>query len=577
MAREPSSKRIKIRTGGNALDLLDEAYFLLRGNLLDILPLHFLAAIPFALGVLFFCYRFANFHTVDTDIIKWSMLLTFLFCWKMLFEAVLSGKIMEMISGGNNPSSIFKHSGMILLKQSLIQSFSLIIILCLIKHPLVFIVLIPISIFMLPPLIYSTAAICAITPEKDIRHLFKKIVFHIGRDFFQLLLTMLIVLIGTAILTCNIYLILLLTPYLLKMFVGIESQFTLAGNMSVALFFNSTIWSIVFAISWLILDPFCRILFTLRVFYGESSDRGWDIIASLNRIRSGTTKGLVIFLLLTSPLLLTAENSLTSTKPESTAKVSHKQIDKSISETRQNLEFQWRTPKKQIGNTQESWIWKYLSRALEYCGEKLGKVIDYFRDLFKKFFPETSDNSKFNSFLSGSWSILKYLVPVLLIIIIGIIILRKMSKKRKNKLTPLSSIKRRPDLTREDVAADELEEDEWLKLCRELLEQKEFKLALRAFYLGCICALAKRKLLLAARHKTDYEYLNELRRRAHTMPDTIEVFANNIAIFQRVWYGDYPVNRELLEKYMKDSRILLSEDNTENRVNENGEVQVEQN
>ena len=561
------------------MDLLDEAYFLLRGNLLDILPLHFLSAIPFVLGVLFFCYRFANFHAIDTDIIKWSMLLTFLFCWKMFFEAVLSFKIITIISGGSNPVSPFKHSGRTLLKQSLLQSFSLIIILSLIKHPLVFIILIPVSIFMLPPLIYSTAAICAIAPEKGLSYLFKKLAYHVGRDFFQFLLTMLILIVGTIVLTCNIYLALLLTPYLLKMFLGIESQFTLAGNMSIALFFNSTIWSIVLAISYLILDPFCRILFTLRVFYGESNDRGWDIIANLNHIRSGAAKGLIALILLTSPLLLTAETpapSLSTTSKENNIKVNHKQIAKSISETRQNLEFQWRNPKKQIGNPQESWIWKYLSRALEYCGEKLGNLFDYLRDLFRKYFPETSANSKVNSFLSSSWNVLKYLVPALLVIVIAIIILRKVIKRQKSQLKPLSSIKRRPDLTREDVAADELEEDEWLKLSRELLEQKEFKLALRAFYLGCICALAKRKLLLAARYKTDYEYLNELRRRAHTMPETIEVFANNIAIFQRVWYGDYPVSRELLDKYMKDSKILLSEDNTENRVNENGEVQIEQ-
>jgi hypothetical protein len=576
MAQQPSSKKNKIRTGGNALDLLDEAYFLLRGNLLDIMPLHFLSAVPFVLGMLFFCYRFDNFHAVDTDIIKWSMLLTLLFCWKMFFEAVLSGKIMEIVSGGNNPESIFKHPGIVLLKQSLIQAFALIIILCLIKHPLIFMALIPVSIFMLPPLIYSTAAICAVAPGKGIRHLFRKIIFHIGRDFLQLMMIMFIVVIGTAVLTCNIYLALLLAPYLLKMFLGIESQFTLAGNMSIALFFNSTIWSIVIAASWLILDPFCRTLFVLRVFYGESSDRGWDITASLHHIRSNTAKALTIFIMLASPLVVNAGSPPPPAKPEAAAEISHKQIAESISETRGNLEFQWRTPGKQISDTQESWIWKYLSRALEYCGKKLGKLIEYIRDLFKKYFPEAPENKNLKSFLKGSWNILKYLVPVLLVIVISIIILRKALGKQKNKSAPLSSSKRRPDLTREDIAANELEEDEWLKLCRELLDQKEYKLALRAFYLGCICALAKRKLLLAARHKTDYEYLDELRRRAHTMPETIEIFTNNIITFQRVWYGNHSVSRELLDKYIEDSKILLS-DNNSNRVNENGEVQIGQN
>ena len=551
----PGTNKNKI--GGTVFDLLDEAYFSLKENLADILALHLLACVPFLLGIMFFIFRFANYNSTDNDIIKWSLLLTVLFCWKNFIQCLLCGKMMDITARREHPKFSFKNTGMMFFKQTVIQSLGPLLIVFLIGAPWVAWMLVPAAIFMLPALFYTSAIVCAIEPELGFWDFVTKTASYISSNFIKLLGMMLVVIIGTIILCINVTIIILTIPFLLKMFWGIDTQFTLA--LSTDLFFNTTLWSIILALVYLFVDPFCRLLYVLRVFYSESIGKGWDIQSTLHSISSKAAKSVLIFLLLFSTILLKADTADTKAPlPQKKTEVTSKQLENHINETLKQLEFQWRQPK--TAPEEESWIAKYLKLAFKYLGEVIDSIFNFLRDFFKKNVPSDSSEklSGFKLFLMNTWEVLKYLLPSLLIILIAIIIVRRARKHRKDN-NVLTSIARRPDLTKENVVADELEEHEWLKLGRELLDNGEFRLALRAFYLACISALAQRKLLLVRPYKTDYEYLRELRRRAHVLPEIISVFENNVSIFQQIWYGDYPVNRELLDKYVKNSKVLFSE------------------
>jgi hypothetical protein len=99
------------------------------------------------------------------------------------------------------------------------------------------------------------------------------------------------------------------------------------------------------------------------------------------------------------------------------------------------------------------------------------------------------------------------------------------------------------------VRADQLPEDGWTKLGREMLERGEFRLAMRAFYLGSLAHLATRNLINLARFKSNRDYERELRRRAHSFPGLLSVFGDNLAAFEGIWYGMHEVNRELVERF----------------------------
>jgi hypothetical protein len=104
-------------------------------------------------------------------------------------------------------------------------------------------------------------------------------------------------------------------------------------------------------------------------------------------------------------------------------------------------------------------------------------------------------------------------------------------------------------LNDENVVADQLPEDGWLKLARELMERGDLRLALRALYLASLAHLAQREFISVAKFKSNRDYEVELRRRTRALPDLQGAFAENVGIFDRVWYGLHEVSRDVLEHF----------------------------
>jgi hypothetical protein len=107
----------------------------------------------------------------------------------------------------------------------------------------------------------------------------------------------------------------------------------------------------------------------------------------------------------------------------------------------------------------------------------------------------------------------------------------------------------RPDITDENVSADQMPEDEWESLARELLRNGQFRLAMRAFYLASLANLARRNLVRIARYKSNLDYENELRRRGHAISEILPAFGENVAVFERVWYGAHNVSADLVQQF----------------------------
>src|ERR1700733_8371753 len=103
-------------------------------------------------------------------------------------------------------------------------------------------------------------------------------------------------------------------------------------------------------------------------------------------------------------------------------------------------------------------------------------------------------------------------------------IFRAIRNRRKSAIVAAEAIQSAPDLRDENVGADQLPEDGWTKLARELLAKGELRLALRAFYLASLAHLADRNLINLARFKSNRDYERELRWRAHALPALVGVF-----------------------------------------------------
>ena len=99
------------------------------------------------------------------------------------------------------------------------------------------------------------------------------------------------------------------------------------------------------------------------------------------------------------------------------------------------------------------------------------------------------------------------------------------------------------------MGADQLPEDGWLKLAREMVEDGNLRLALRAFYLAGLAHLAAREMISIAVFKSNREYEAELRRRARAQSEVQDAFSQNVAVFDWAWYGLHEVTQDALVQF----------------------------
>ena len=112
------------------------------------------------------------------------------------------------------------------------------------------------------------------------------------------------------------------------------------------------------------------------------------------------------------------------------------------------------------------------------------------------------------------------------------------------------------DLDDENLTADDLPKEQWLVLARELIARQEPRQALRAYYLAILAQLGHHGRLVIARYKSNRDYLAELLRRAHAEPELAELFDRCVSVFERAWYGMYPVTEDQLSDFVaKQERI----------------------
>lgn len=74
------------------------------------------------------------------------------------------------------------------------------------------------------------------------------------------------------------------------------------------------------------------------------------------------------------------------------------------------------------------------------------------------------------------------------------------------------------------------------------LDNKQYKLAIRYFYLKSLKILSERGLIELRNNKTNYQYLTEIKN--NRIADAFRVTTNR---FEWIWYGDFPVDDELMK------------------------------
>jgi hypothetical protein len=361
----------------------------------------------------------------------------------------------------------------------------------------------------------------------------------------------------------NVGMALALLPWLLKILLGVETLFSISKTHLM----NNTFFAVVCSLSYLCLDPLMKASYGLRCFYGESLQTGEDLkveLRSCARPMSIVTLLLAAFLAL-GPSGKALAQSSRPTLAGDAASVSAQQLGSAIERVMRDPEYSWRMPREKppdLGGRHSAFydfldsIMGILKKGWDSVKDGLTKVWSFIEDILSRIFLSLPKLKKPDSHWT-SFSRALILIPLACVVAVLVFLVWRAWKDRSPRIvTTEVCAKPAPDITREDLDAAALPEEDWLNLARELMGKGELRLALRALYLATLACLARQELVTIAKYKSDREYELELQRRSHTHPHLVGIFAENRVLFESAWYGLHEVTRGIMDRFLRNQERI---------------------
>jgi Domain of unknown function (DUF4129) len=546
--KTPAASREK-----NGLELVEEAFYLLRTAPVPVLATYYVGALPFILALLYYVSDMSRSAFAAERLFPASFGLAVLFLWMKAWQAGFTARLSALLAQEPAPRWTAAGLARMLAVQAFLQPAGLLFL--------------PFSVVLLVPFgwvyaFYANVTVLGQGQDPDFSSLWKRV----WRQTFlaprQNHLALVVFKLMAMFVFSNLALALGLLPLLLKTLLGVETVF----SQSPWAMLNTTFFTVVLGLTYLGLDPFLKATYALRCFYGESVRSGRDMRAMLKAFRARDFEsvpakaalGLALFFLLSAPQTRAAPKAGSSPPNpiESTRPVRASELNRAIDDVVKQREYTWRMPRyKQILEKESqgrdlSWL-ERIGRSLENAFRGMDNRL---RKLFDWLTPNRRAVSR-ASRSGGSWlGAMRALLIVLIVILIALVTALLVRWWRQRPQTEGGTLLAetpppRPDLADETVGADQLPESEWLGLARELMAHGDLRLALRAFYLASLAHLAEQNLIAIARFKSNHDYERELDRRGHALPGVVELFSRNVTVFDRVWYGLHEVTGELLDQF----------------------------
>ena len=543
------SRAAKRRAGRSALDLLEAAVQLLRNAPAGALISYYVGSVPCMLGLLYFLADMSHGAFAREHVIEASLVVAVLYLWMKCWHAVFAAKLRTHLLAEPSPSWSFGRILRLAVAQIALQPAGLFLRLIAAQ------ILIP---YLWTYLFFQNIGVLGDGTRNSLRQIIRESAEQAGlwpRQAYAAFSA----LFGFAIFVwADIAILIAFFPILLKTIFGIETVFSLNPWALV----NTTTLATTLAVTYLCFDPIRKALCVLRCFHGASLRSGEDLRVELQSLRTSARTAVSAAILIVAFMA-----PLTSVRAaEPTPAVESGEFNRSIERVLQKREYAWRLPRAEAGPKAErkGWLSDFANGVWKKMGETVARIFRWVKaavEWLQKFFnrdpePEKADDAgKVNWSATARWTLIA-LGCALLLMLAGLIWRwKKGSHSEVVRAEPVNAI---PDLRHEDVTADQLPEDEWVKLARELADQGELRLALRAFYLASLAHLGRRELIQLARYKSNRDYDRELRRRARTNAGLVNAFDANLLTFESAWYGRHAVTPETLGSFSTQLEVIRS-------------------
>jgi hypothetical protein len=552
-------KRIPRRQQGKGgLELIEEAVHLLRLVPPAAWTSYLLGSLPFVLGLLYFWADMSRNPFAYEHLAAASLTLALLFLWMKFWQAAFAQRLRAAISLAPLATWSFSRLRRVFLAQSALQPWGLF--------------LLPLSLLAALPFPWVYAFFQNLTALDDgetppVRALIRKAARQAAlwpRQNHVVLAALLafgfLVLLNWAVFCAAL-------PSLVKMLFGVETVFSRSGLGLL----NTTFFAAMFGLTYLCVDPIAKAVYVLRCFYGEAVDSGEDLKVELKQhavssrgLAAGAARLLAFLTVLSLPSAyagedLDSEGQAQRQRPmaplEAAAAVSPAELDRAIEDVIQKSKYTWRMPREKVAkadDTDQGVIARFFENVLKTVRQWAKAAVEWLGELLRKLFQRQRTPGAGGS--GYGWimllQVLLYALVAAAVIGLGFLLFRILvNRGRTSTAIQSEAIQPAPDLSDENIGADQLPEDGWTKLARELLDRGELRLAMRAFYLASLAHLAQRNLINLAKFKSNRDYELELQRRGHSFTGLLAVFGENVSVFDRIWYGMHEVTRDLVQQF----------------------------
>jgi hypothetical protein len=509
--------------------LLDEAVHLLRRTPSGDWLLYAVGTMPFLLALAQFWHDMATMLSAPGWLGASSLLLALAYLWMKCWQSEFCARMLRRRSGDAMAAWDWNRLWRLLAIQAPVQPLSLFLL------PLTFFPLFPF------PATYSffvtVSAAGAGQPGESALQTWARAARLARIETAKTTGVLLLGAVVSFILFVNIYACARVSVYLFTVLSGVDTALSLAPHLMVSSTFLFSIGVATFPL----VNALSRAVFVLRRFYLESTTSGADLAVDVARFESIVARESAARSLRSAAIVLLALASIAAP-----ANAAHRADDfeRSAEEVLNQDIYDWRHPEDRpppestiLGEIQNIWaaIYHYLGELLSPLGYLWNEFLKWLYGEPMEIHPSTPAD------LSGTFGAMRFLLISLAVLMLGVLVY--MLWRGRRKLAPIENAEIAqtavPDLEDESVTADQMPENEWLALARDLQGRGEFRLAMRALFLCGLAILGDKNWVKIARFKTNRTYQREIHRRARDQGAIQQDFAQMMFAFESVWYGEH--------------------------------------
>lgn len=517
--------------GRTGLELVEDAFHLLRRAPASTLAVYAAGALPCLLGLLAFTVDMSRNPFADERLGGEAVALSVLFLWMKVCQAQFARRLRSHASGDAPPRWSPRRSVHDLYVAAAIQPSGLFVI--------------PAAAALVLPLpwafaFYQNATVGGDAAGPGLKAAVRLAAMRAPLRARQNSAALLVLALLGLFVFANVALALIVVPYLARSFFGIESTFTLAGSAAIQ---NSTFLAAAVAIAWACLDPLVKAAYVLRCLEADVVETGEDLRAQWRRAYQPEKALAVVLLLAFLPRPFVGAPA----GPPGTA-VRAPDLDRAITRVLERKDYTWRTPRTRVErDVQLPGFLESIGNFFDGVYRKVVRWWNALREWLRKLLGpgrEEKEGAGGTAWIAST-NVLLLVLLAAVASAAALLILRSRRRREVVRATALT-LPAGPEPADDGAAALSLPEADWRSQAAALAARGDFRTATRFLYLGSLAFLSARRAITLARHKSNRDYARELQRRLRGEPELSSVFEDNVLQFERVWYGRHPAGPETL-------------------------------